>query len=374
MFSLDKFYYILHKNLFEANKVESLYFYPFGSTKIEDIALYNIPRLHDDNLTTNPIVWYYDQEPLLEHNLRPVQKFYGKHLINSNKPLILANSEHSEYKNQLCQKYGYSDWYYFFHGFAALDWYRSYQYVPNLETQFSKVFISLNRLVTQDRSYRLHLVASLIEKNLLEYGIVSCQLADQNGTIKTEITSPHSKLSTSARKLIYKNLMPLTDSLVADDYNPQGFFSADADLELQQQALWNVVTETIFYQNKQHLTEKIFKPIVARRPFILVGAVNNLAYLKSYGFKTFDRWIDESYDSIEDPDLRIQAITEELAKLCALEPIELLMMYEDMKDVLNYNFNHFYGEFKHIIVQELLDNVPNFIKFDYDTVLKRLTQ
>lgn len=360
--------------MFEANSIQSLYFYPFGSTKIRDVNYYGITSLHANDWTTNPIVWYYDQEPLIEHNLEPVREFYRKNLSNPNKPLILANSEHSEYKTQLCQKYGYSDWYYFFHGFAALDWYRSYQYVPNLETQFSKVFISLNRLVTQDRSYRLHLVANLIEENLLEYGIVSCQLADQNGTIKTEITSPHSKLSTNARKLIYKNLMPLTDPLVVDDCDPQGYFSADPDIELQQRALWNVVTETIFYQNKQHLTEKIFKPIVARRPFILVGAVNNLAYLKSYGFKTFDRWIDESYDTIEDPDLRIQAITEELAKLCALEPIELVMMYEDMKETLDYNFNHFYGEFKHNITKELLDNVPSFVKFDYNVVLKRLAQ
>ena len=45
--------------------------------------------------------------------------------------------------------------------------------------------------------------------------------------------------------------------------------------------LFHIVTETIFYDNKLHFTEKVFKPIVARRPFFLVGAPGNLAYLKS---------------------------------------------------------------------------------------------
>lgn len=377
MFSLDKFYYILHKNLFEYKDVNSLYFYPFGSVDPEQISGLGFNNVFDDLSNNNfkkYTVWYYDQEPLYQH---VVDACVARHEIlkqSNHRQIILANSEHSELKNQICKENGYVDWYYFFHGFAALDWYRAYQYVPFVENQFTKVFISLNRLVTQDRSYRLNLVANLLEHDLVKHGLVSLQLEDHSGTVKSEVFNTDSKLSVAAKKLIYTHIMPLTEPLVVDELQPQGFFSAEPDLELQHQALWNVVTETIFYQNKLHLTEKIFKPIVARRPFILVGAVNNLAYLKSYGFKTFDKWIDESYDTIEDPDLRIKAVTEELAKLCALEPIELLMMYEDMKETLEYNFNHFYGEFKHIIVKEMLDNAPDCIKFDYDMVLKRLTQ
>ena len=250
MFSLDKFYYILHKNLFEFNKVESLYFYPFGSTSPDNISLYGFSEISDSNYTNNPLVWYYDQEPLYENNVNLVARRFKCILNNPNKPIIFANSEHGDYKNQLCQEYGYYDWYYFFHGFAALDWYRAYQYVPFVENQFSKVFMSLNRLVTQDRSYRLNLVANLIEQDLIRHGLVSLQLEDHNGSVKTELFDTSSKLSVSAKKLIYTHIMPLTEPLVVDDLQPQGFFSADPNLELQQQALWNVVTETIFYQNK----------------------------------------------------------------------------------------------------------------------------
>jgi hypothetical protein len=78
--------------------------------------------------------------------------------------------------------------------------------------------------------------------------------------------------------------------------------------------------------------------------------------LKSYGFKTFDRWIDERYDLEPDPDKRIDMAVDQLDKLCSLSHDELVSMHREMEDILNYNFNHLYGDFKTIIVKELLDN------------------
>ena len=125
---------------------------------------------------------------------------------------------------------------------------------------------------------------------------------------------------------------------------------------MHKSALWHIVTETVFYDHKLHLTEKIFKPITAKRPFILVGAPGNLAYIKSYGFKTFDQWIDESYDNELDPDKRILLITEQVEKLCSLSASQLDAMYIEMKPILEYNFQHFYGNFKTLIIDELVDN------------------
>jgi hypothetical protein len=100
----------------------------------------------------------------------------------------------------------------------------------------------------------------------------------------------------------------------------------------------------------------VFKPIVARRPFFLVSTPGSLAYLKSYGFKTFDRWIDESYDQEQDHYIRIEKITAELARLCAMDSSALEQIHLEMQEVLDYNFNHFYGKFKDLIVDELVDN------------------
>jgi hypothetical protein len=204
------------------------------------------------------------------------------------------------------------------------------------------------------------MVAKMMEKNLLDKGRVSLILKDNGmGTWQEELADPNSRLSSAAKSTVTQYISTLKDPLIIDMENPPGHSSADAscqDLCLLKSVLWHVVGETVFYDEKLHLTEKIFKPIVARRPFILVGASGNLAYLKSYGFKTFDRWIDESYDLEPDPDKRIDMAMDQLDKLCSLSPNELVSMHREMEDILDHNFNHFYGDFKTIIVKELLDN------------------
>ena len=131
---------------------------------------------------------------------------------------------------------------------------------------------------------------------------------------------------------------------------------------LNVEAFWHVVTETVFYYDKLHLTEKIFKPIVSKQPFMLLAAPGNLAYLKSYGFKTFDSVIDESYDLIQDPDLRTEAVVKQLHWYCNLTSGEKTDIIKQLEPVIQHNFDHFYGEFKHIITRELLTNTKTLFK------------
>jgi hypothetical protein len=153
----------------------------------------------------------------------------------------------------------------------------------------------------------------------------------------------------------------------------------------------HIVTETVFYDSKLHLTEKIFKPIVARRPFMLLAAPHNLEYLRSYGFKTFGRWIDESYDTEVDNEKRIDMVVTELQKLAELSQSDLNKMYMEMQEILDFNFQWFYTGFKQKIVEELVDNFEIAIKqynlnksknadnyldvsvINFDAVKKRLT-
>ena len=157
-------------------------------------------------------------------------------------------------------------------------------------------------------------------------------------------------------------MLPDPPLLIIDTATTTGTLSANDNLDTLCSGLFHVVTETIFYDEKLHLTEKIFKPIVARRPFLLVGAPGNLAYLKSYGFKSFDQWIDERYDLETDPDQRLAKIVNELDKLCKLSESELMNMYEQMQDTLEYNFNWFYAGFREQITNELVDNFELQIK------------
>jgi hypothetical protein len=308
--------------------------------------------------------YYFDQEPF--YNLEPVLnrsiKNIDDHPTLPKKIHILANSEISDLKDQYCRDYKLYDWYYFYHGFAALDWYRDFEYAnPKVFENYQKVFICYNHLVSKLRSYRLHLGSNLINQDLVKHGHLSLFLSDDYGTWQETVADVENPLDPRARESITKALSGLEKPLIIDTDKPVGSLSANVSLDQLTSALWHIVTETIYYDPKLHLTEKIFKPIVAKRPFILVGAPGNLAYLKRYGFRTFDRWIDESYDTEQDHYIRIEKITFEIAKLCAMSPALLKQMHLEMQEILEYNYQHFYGNFKNIIVDEMANNFNNIL-------------
>lgn len=336
-------------------------YWKFGSVDLEHLVLGRYSPI-DDLVGTSPYFrrnwcYFFDQEPLNDKSI-------GNCAVSNVRKTfrMLANSEQSALKKKILTEYQYYDWYYFFHGFAALDWYRDAQYFDQA-VEWSKPFISLNRLHTNDRSYRLNLVARLAEHKLLDQGHVSLHL-DYTGYGKwqQELCDPNTRLSTQAQQLIRKNLC---HQMTLDAFKNDGSASADfghEEFNLWKSGLWHIVTETVFYHNKLHLTEKIFKPIVAQRPFMLAAAPGNLAYLKSYGFQTFDQWIDESYDNIQDPDQRLQAIVDQTQRLCSMSTAQLHQMHAEMKPVLEYNFNHLWNNFKHKIVNELVDNFEKCIR------------
>lgn len=373
MFSLDRFYNILHNNLISRFvNGRSVFFYPFGTyqqTSILDnhfdvLAKPFGPEKYWPAEQTFFHTYFFDQEPLYDYTLPIVRNaiLNRKHFSKPSRIHILANSEKSEIKNQCVKQYDMYDWYYFFHGFAALDWYRDFQYAnPTAFNQFDKVFICYNHLISKYRSYRLHLVSNMIEQDLIKHGKVSLFLCDTNGTWKDTIEDSDIPLDNRARVKIYHALKNLTQPLTIDTTSPSGSLSANVCLDDLTSALFHIVTETVYFQNKLHLTEKVFKPIVAKRPFILVAAPGNLAYLKSYGFKTFDRWIDESYDNETDHYIRIEKITAEINRLCNLSSEQLVRLHREMQEILQHNFDHFYTTFKYTIVDELVDNFKNVL-------------
>jgi hypothetical protein len=193
-----------------------------------------------------------------------------------------------------------------------------------------------------------------------------------------EVSNSDSKLSGNARQHIEHHLTDIS-KLVIDNHEIHGSASADIPRTIDSyiapgfakpadvDAFWHVVTETVFYYDKLHLTEKIFKPIVSKQPFMLLAAPGNLAYLKSYGFKTFEGIIDESYDTIQDNDLRTEAVVDQLHWYCNLTLGEKINIIQQLEPIIDYNFHYFYGEFRHIITRELLDNTKTlFNEIGYD--------
>ena len=89
--------------------------------------------------------------------------------------------------------------------------------------------------------------------------------------------------------------------------------------ELYNNCWINIVTEA--YAHVEHnlfITEKTFKPMLQLQPFMLVGNKGSLEYLKSQGYRTFDRLWSEKYDQLDSVDERIDAIIKNLSAWCNL--------------------------------------------------------
>lgn len=360
MISVENFYWALYENLLGPSGIDCWYYFPFGTTQ----NLSGVGQFQDWRGKQPHVLFHFDQEPLWQNNLGDAYEINSMTAHSIKIPRMLANSEHSEIKKTVCRQRSMLDWYFFYHGFAAHDWFRDTRYLGDC-IKPSKVFVSLNHLTQHKRNYRLALSARLMAKGLEHHGSIS--LHTTRDQCEHEINRPDPNLSNTSRCLISQHMIeksvPLP--LILDRHEIDSSFSARFGREeynLWQKSFLHVVNETVFYDKKLHLTEKIFKPIVSMRPFILVAAPGNLQYLKSYGFRTFDRWIDETYDSIEDNDSRLDAITNQIEILCKMHPHTLHDMLNDMHDTLIYNKQHFFTNFKKIIIDELVDNFDTCVR------------
>ena len=123
------------------------------------------------------------------------------------------------------------------------------------------------------------------------------------------------------------------------------------------ESLVQVVTETSYSGKKKHLTEKTFKPIVLKQPFILASNCGSLEYLRKYGFKTFSSVWDESYDSLSD-DERIPAIADLLVEL---EHADWTSIQKQCDPIVRHNYDWFYsGKFEQVLWDELLGMIQSW--------------
>lgn len=100
----------------------------------------------------------------------------------------------------------------------------------------------------------------------------------------------------------------------------------------------DLVSETYISGMTFFPTEKTFRPIIAKTPFITIGPSGHLANLQRIGFKTFDKWWDEGYDMKSDYD-RILAIREIMNTIYQLTPSEMRDILIEMSPVLEHNYN-----------------------------------
>jgi hypothetical protein len=110
---------------------------------------------------------------------------------------------------------------------------------------------------------------------------------------------------------------------------------------LYDNSLVHIISETNFYTNIIHQTEKTIKPIANLQPFIMLGSPNSLKSIKDMGFKTFSDFWDESYDLEFDHTRRLLKIIEVCKIISQWSPERKIEFTHQVKDIVEYNYNHF---------------------------------
>jgi hypothetical protein len=135
--------------------------------------------------------------------------------------------------------------------------------------------------------------------------------------------------------------------------------------KIYNQTAYSVVTESCIQNHFSFFTEKIVKPIMARRLFVMFSGKGYLVNLRKLGFQTFDNIIDESYDSIDNNAERWQHAWNQVDWLNQ-QPQELVL--EKIRPIVEHNFSvmmntDWYGIFR----KQLTQNLVNVLVADVDS-------
>jgi len=366
------------------------HFYPHGSKEIADLSHVSTKDRSWLEWNTSLQMIMHDQEPLnfnyynptyLENNIsfwfEQNDKLTAKTLnlvpeikdifVNQNLNFVSYGRTiydktlicHSEQRSDNVEKYQDHNMigvYWWSHAIIARDWYRYAEIDPELvyPTTFNKDFNIYNRAWTGSREYRvkftdLVIAHNLVDKSNIKFSTICDQKHYQDYNYNNSMFVPTNDLSILPT--------PLASSTYSADYSADDYKECWID----------VVLETLFDDQRLHITEKTLRPIACGKPFILTATHGSLEYLRSYGFKTFGDHIDESYDLIEEPYQRLQAIIQLMIKLSKLTVKEKQELNKKLISIVDHNRRRFFSK-------DFTDQVINEFNKNYTSARKTVDQ
>ena len=340
---------------------------PFGRSDPDSLMCRGLENAFDET----DAVFFFDQEPVqLNIHLPTFQSFVLRNQLcmdaETNKEKIknkflITSETNSDNVDYICKVYGLRPFYYFFHGWAALDWYRGYDrtflITPPEKRYIKKTFISPNRIIGGERSHRVLMLYHMQKSQLMHNHISAPKICPVENKNISEIASQFryfwSDIESTVSSMDLPRLFPDEQTHVMSSCWLDQF-------DLCAESMLYHVSETVYFGRRQHLTEKTFKPIALGMPFVLSAPHRSLKYLKQYGFKTFDTVWSEEYDEMENDVRRTNLLHRLLKKLDSQSELEKNAMFKKCIPIIEHNWNHFYnGGFEKILWAELTTMLDN---------------
>lgn len=203
-----------------------------------------------------------------------------------------------------------------------------------------KLFLAWNR---RYRNHRISLALCLEKEGLIDRSYISLGKTDpENLSFKFEdvvhpdqrrflgITDDHMNSLMNKLPLILDGETNIHQMCADFDGAARGFY---------QNSLVSLVTETNYELNEVTLTEKSFKPLKEKHPFVTIGVKGTLKALKEMGCQTFSEFWPEDYDEIDDPNIRMRRTIEILRTIGQWNDAQILDFRRRVKPILEHNFN-----------------------------------
>jgi hypothetical protein len=264
---------------------------------------------------------------------------------------LLLHSEKNSIELSKYQTHKFVPVYYWSHAVIARDWFRYAQLDPklnqNCQSKFD--FLIYNRAWAGTREYRLKFTESIVTNNLIDQCCMGFSAVD-NQTHYRDHQFVNANFCVDSPDLEQHFFNNSTPGWASGDYNSFDY----------NQTRIEVVLETLFDDSRLHLTEKTLRPIACGQPFLLMATAGSLKYLHSYGFKTFGEFIDESYDDIQDPLERLNAVIELMKNFSRMSTEKKDQLVKQMLPICEYNRNRFFSnEFLNLIINEYQQNLTS---------------
>ena len=342
---LNRLYHFLDS--FSDNSIVIYYFYPHGTKNWENLTL--LKEYSNKVYSLAHRIICHDQEPL---------DFY-RFKINSAIPMkflkkcrILCHSEQRSTQLDIFKQHDVVDVYYWSHAIIAQDWFRYAKHDKVLQQKklTNYDFLIYNRAWQGTREYRLRFAEMLLEQKIKEFCNIRFAPIDDN--VHYLDHAYHNQKWTIHTNLESYYDLNTIDSTASADYTSSDYITSDIE----------IVLETLFDDDRLHLTEKTLRPIACRQPFILMATHGSLEYLRHYGFETFSDLLDESYDTIIDPVARMTAVVSEMKRITQLPISEKIKLFAKLNIIAARNQERFFSdEFFEQVTQEYKTNFTQAI-------------
>jgi len=192
-----------------------------------------------------------------------------------------------------------------------------------------KTYACLNKRI---RAHRVWFYNYLYHSGLLDKGLVSMNQFDFHG-----YHFENKYIYDDVLEKISKDL-PLIVHGKANNEFDDNFYIRRFNDKISLDTYMTVISEAHCGDSDQtmFLSEKTFKVIAVNHPFIIMGNKDSMRMMRKIGYKTFDSFIDESYDSLPTHE-RLQAIIESMKKIESIP--NKLEWFKSMENIIKYNYN-----------------------------------